>query len=295
MKKYILYPLRGIINITFIALATTMAALGIYIVAAITCLLPTRRLRTISRYFLHRFPIYWIDLISLSINAMGRKKWQIEGPIALDPKKPYLLISNHVSGLDILALSYVFHRKTPCMKFFMKKELLWTLPFAGFATWLLGYPFMERHTRAQVRKNPDLKNKDLETTKKACKKFVTYPATIMNYVEGTRFSEEKRLNMHSPYHHLLKPKVAGIAVVMNEIHQDLGGIIDATLIYDPQHISIWRFCCGNFDRIICHYTLLPIQSELLGDYFTDREYRKRIQAWLNTRWQEKDEQIQKTR
>lgn len=291
MKKYLLYPLRGILNILFMSLATMMVAIGVYIVAFLAWITPGRRLRSLVEKFLHRFPVYWIDLLGWSMRFTAGRRYRIDGEGQFDTNTPYLLISNHLSALDIIVLGYVFHRKTPCMKFFMKKQLLWTLPFAGLATWLLGYPFMERHTRSQIRKKPELKNKDIETTQKACHKFVTHVSTVMNYVEGTRFSEEKRQQKASPYRYLLKPKSAGIAIVMNELYGELGGIIDATLAYQPQGLSFWKFACGDFDTIVCDYRLLPITQELLGDYYTDRDYRKRIQAWLNALWQEKDQRL----
>lgn len=292
MKKYLIYPLRGTINAIFMALATTGVAVGVYLVALIILMTPVRRVRVAMKKFLHRFPVYWIDLLGFSMRLTAGRKWRISGSGRLDAGKPYLLLCNHISWLDILVLSEVFHRKTPCMKFFMKKQLLWSLPFAGLATWILGYPFMARHTREQIRKNPALKNKDLQTTQQACQKFIEHPSTIMNFVEGTRFTEKKRIQKSSPYRYLLKPKTAGIAIVLNALQQDLSGIIDATIAYQPQHLSFWHFLCGNFDNVICHYRVLPIEALLLGNYHEDREYRKRLQAWLNDIWQQKDTQLQ---
>ncbi len=291
LKKYLLYPLRGLLNIIFMMVATIFISVGVYAVAAITFVMPSKKCRDTVKRFLHRFPVYWIDLLGFSMRIVAGKRYQINGPSELDTQKPYLLISNHASALDILVLSYAFHRKTPCMKFFMKKQLIWSLPFAGLATWLLDYPFMERHTASQIRKRPELKNKDIETTKKACQKFIEHPATIMNYVEGTRFSQQKREQKGSPYQYLLKPKTAGIAIVANELQQALAGIIDATIAYCPQGLSFWKFACGDFDKIICHYRLIPLSPDMLGNYYQDRDYRKRIQAWLNDLWQEKDERL----
>ncbi len=291
MKKYLLYPLRGVLNMTFMAVSTILVAVGVYVFAFLAWLMPGKKLTAAIEKILHRFPVYWIDLLGFSMRITAGKRYDIRGSGDFDVNKPYLLVSNHVSALDIIVLGYVFHRKTPCMKFFMKKQLLWTLPFAGLATWLLGYPFMERHTSSQIRKRPELKNKDIETTKKACQKFVRHVSTIMNYVEGTRFSEEKRQQKSSPYRYLLKPKTAGVAIVANELQHELGGVIDATLAYLPRQLSFWKFVCGDFDSIICDYRLLPISDEILGNYYEDREYRKRVQAWLNGLWQEKDQRL----
>lgn len=264
----------------------------IYLFAIVTYLMPTKKLRNFCNHHIQRIAMYWIDLMLPILYLTGRKKWDLAVPQNLIHNKPYLLISNHTSWIDILVLSIAFHRKAPALKFFMKKQLLWSLPFAGLATWLLKYPFMERHTKDQIRKNPDLRHKDLETTKKACALFATYPATVMNYVEGTRFTEEKRINKNSPYKNLLPAKSAGIAIVLYELQHKLMGILDATVCYTPSALKFWHFCCGDFEKIYCHAEILPITEDLIGDYMTDREFRKRFQNWLNIRWQKKDNALE---
>lgn len=291
MKRYLFYPLRGVLNIIFMSLSTILISFGVYLFALLTWLAPGKKATAFFEKILHRFPVYWIDLLGFSMRITAAKRYKIQGNGQFTTEKPYLLISNHVSALDILVLSYVFHRKTPCIKFFMKKELLWSLPFAGLATWLLGYPFMERHTPSQIRKRPELKNKDIETAKAACQKFVKHTATIINYVEGTRFSHKKREQQNSPCDYLLKPKTAGMAIVVNELQHDLGGIIDATLAYRPQNFSFWKFACGDFEEIVCDYQLFEIPGEILGDYYQDRVYRKQFQSWLNALWQRKDQRL----
>jgi hypothetical protein len=46
-------------------------------------------------------------------------------------------------------------------------------------------------------------------------KSFAHPTTIVNFVEGSRFTEEKRQQTRSPYQHLLPPKAAGIAMALN--------------------------------------------------------------------------------
>ena len=131
----------------------------------------------------------------------------------------------------------------------------------------------------------------MNSTKKACKGFIDFPATIVSYLEGTRFTEEKRVNKRSPYQHLLKPKAGGMAIVMKEMEGHLAGVINATISYHPDKLSFWDFCCGNFNAIKCHYEVIPIRTEMMGDYTSDREFRKIFQAWLNQLWVTKDKQL----
>lgn len=291
MKHYILYPLRGAFNFTGLAIMTALTAVLIFLVAPFVWIIPHKKYHQAATRFIQRLPIFWVGGIKFILNLTMKSKFDVQGPTHLQKNKPYILVSNHRSWIDILLLGYAFHGKVPSLRFFMKKELLWTLPFGGLAAWLLGYPFMERHTSAQFRKNPALKNKDIETTKKACRRFVLYPATVMNYIEGTRFTEKKKIAKGSPYQHLLKPKAGGIAIVLNEMRDHLAGFIDATIAYQPDTVSFWEFCCGNFKTAFCHYRVLPIEKNMRGDYTNDRSFRIEFQQWLNRLWEEKDQQL----
>ena len=73
---------------------------------------------------------------------------------------------------------------------------------------------MKRYSKAFLEKNPHLIGKDVEATRKACEKFKFSPISIMNFVEGTRYTEEKHEKQKSPYTHLLKPKAGGVAFVI---------------------------------------------------------------------------------
>jgi 1-acyl-sn-glycerol-3-phosphate acyltransferase len=187
----------------------------------------------------------------------------------------------------------VFSKKIPLLKFFLKKELLWSLPIAGLACKAVGFPFMERHSREDLRKKPELRNADIESAKKACIKFKEHPCTVMNFVEGTRFSSSKKERQDSPYQHLLKPKSGGVAVVLNEMHDSLKGIVNVTIGYSNPEFSFWDFVCGRVNKIVVRYQLLPVTEDLLGDFYKDRNYRSNLQSWLNQLWQEKDQQLDK--
>ena len=240
----------------------------------------------------HRVTVWWMQGNRCILWGVGRHRWAVEGVSDFSPQKNYVLISNHQSWLDILVLGVVFTGRAPILKFFMKKELLWMLPFAGLASYLLGYPFMARHSREDIRRNPELKGQDLATAKAACQKFREFPTTVMNFVEGTRVTPKKQLQSQSPYHHLLKPKSAGIAVVLHELETALSGIIDVTIHYAERPMTLWRFLKGECTRITCHYEVLPVTADLMGDYHQNRAFRATFQQWLNTRWVHKDEWLE---
>lgn len=280
--------IRATIAAILYLVLTIFVGLLVLLNAFIFLFLPTKRLRLKGFKFLQKYPVWWIDCCKVLNRLNARGKIKLIGTDPLDVNGWYMLISNHRSWLDIILLGDVFNRKIPTQKFFMKKSLLWKLPVAGLVCYILGYPFMERHTREQIRKNPELKGKDIETTKEACNKFKLLPNTVINFVEGTRFTQEKHDRQSSPFKYLLKPKAGGTAVVVFEMREHLTGIVNVTIDYEPHEVTLWHFLRGDFDRINIHYEVLPITEEIIGNYYEDREFRSRIQQWLNDIWQRKD-------
>ncbi len=216
-----------------------------------------------------------------------KTKFETKGTGALQRNGQYFLICNHQSWTDILVLNKVFGGRIPMLMFFMKKELIWMLPVVGLACWFAGYPFMKRYSVAYLKKHPEKKGLDLETTKRLCKRFKNRPLTVTSFIEGTRFTPVKKRQQHSPYKHLLKPKMSGFAFVLAALEKSLHDIINITIVYPEGKISLWDFICGRIKRIIVRYEVIPITKNLRGDYH-DREFRVTLQAWLNQTWQEKD-------
>lgn len=151
---------------------------------------------------------------------------------------------------------------------------------------------MKRYTKEFIEKNPHLKGKDIEITKKACEKFKIVPVSIMNFLEGTRFTKESHGRQESPYQHLLKPRSGGAGFVLSAIGEQLTGIIDVTIVY-PTHskINFWPFLCGLVKKVKVDIKIIPVTQDLLGDYTDDENSREYFQNWINRIWEEKDKQI----
>lgn len=285
--------MRAVIAIILLVINMLFVATSILILFCLIHLLPKRSWRQRGQAWLQHWPIWWMDVNYWILQLSTYKKWQIEGQDSLQPDHWYLLLCNHQSWMDILVLGTVFRHQLPILKFFMKKELLWSLPVAGWACYVLGYPFMARHNHEEVRKNPQLKTRDIETTRIACGKFKEFPTAVVNFVEGTRFTAKKCEAQQSPYRHLLKPKATGAALVLQELHAELSGIVNVTLHYRPQGLSLWEFLRGKIDKIYVHYELLPITPDLVGDPYENRIFRKYFQQWLNELWNRKDQLLDK--
>lgn len=231
----------------------------------------------------------WISTNNGLIWLFSRIRWRISGLDQVSPKQWYFVTSNHQSWSDILALQYVFNRKAPFFKFFLKQELR-KVPLLGDAWWALDFPFMKRYTRAEIEKNPALKGKDLETTREACRKFAYFPTAVMNFMEGTRFTPEKHRRSQSPYQHLLKPKSGGAAFTLGAMAGTLNQMLDVTLIYPEQAPrTLIAFLGGAVNEVIVDIKVRDIPDwTSQGDYENDPEFRIRFHRWVADLWKEKD-------
>jgi len=218
-------------------------------------------------------------------------EWDIEGLEALDKRGWYLLISNHLSGLDIAVQTYVLRNHIPMLKFFLKRELMY-IPFLGLGCWALDMPFMSRTSPAKLKKNPKLKGKDLASTRRACEKFKTMPTSIINYVEGSRFTEEKHMRQNSPYRYLLRPKAGGIAFTLSAMGEQFTNLLNVTLVYpEAQSDPLSEMMHGKIKKITVKVEVLSVPEVDNKRYFSEAQHRVEFQRWLNQLWEEKDEQI----
>ncbi len=247
-------------------------------------------------YLLDACAVGWISVNNFNQRLFSRTTLEVSGLEGLARNDWYLVIANHQSWVDILLLQRVFNREVPFLKFFLKQQLIW-VPFLGLAWWALDFPFMRRYSKSFLAKNPHLKGKDMETTKKACEKFQYKPTSIMNFVEGTRFTKEKHTRQVSPFKHLLKPKAGGIAFVLNAMGGQLHHLIDVTIFYPAGTPSFWDFINGSVSKIKLHVDVKPLKDLFpedikVMDYFENPEQRARFQQWLNQQWQAKDQRLE---
>ncbi len=217
--------------------------------------------------------------------------WTISGVDALRYEGWYLVNCNHQSWVDIFVLQHAMNRRIPLLKFFLKQELIY-VPVIGLAWWALDFPFMKRHDRAALRKNPDLRNQDRESTRRSCAKFSLVPTSVMNFAEGTRFTSDKHAAQHSTYKHLLKPKSGALALALNAMGEKFGSLVDATIVYPDGVPSFWDFLCGRTRRIVLEVQQVPIPAGFAeGDYEGDPRFRSHFHRWLATLWKQKDQRI----
>ena len=290
MLHFLPRPITGTLSLLLYILNTLFWFVPVLLLALLK-LPPITRWQSWMTYLLDACAVAWISVNNFTTRLFTRIRWHVSGLEKLSRKDWYLVLANHQSWADILVLQKVFNRKIPFIKFFLKKELIY-VPFLGICWWALDFPFMKRYSKAFLQRNPHLQGKDIETTRKACRKFRFKPAAIMNFVEGTRFTRDKHDKQQSPYHNLLKPKAGGAAFVLGAMGEQLHKILDITIYYPKGIPTFWDYISGKVRDITVQIKVLPITPELLGDY-NDNQYRERFQQWINQLWQQKDLQLSK--
>lgn len=233
----------------------------------------------------------WVSCNTAIQNVFTPFSLDVTGLETLKKKDWYLVIANHQSWVDILVMQRLLNKRIPFLNFFLKQELIY-VPFLGLAWWALDFPFMKRTNKAQLKKNPALRGKDMETTRKACEKFKEMPVSIVNFVEGTRFTPQKHQRQNSPFNHLLKPKAGGVAFVMQAMGEQLAQVVNITIHY-PQGIPTFvDFLAGRVKAVQVAVKVMPVSKHFIGDYTNDNEFRVQFQNELNQIWVEKDQQLE---
>jgi 1-acyl-sn-glycerol-3-phosphate acyltransferase len=253
-------------------------------------LLPLAAFRRACSHGLVAIAESWIGVNNALFDLFTRIRWQVEGLDALRRDGNYLVLCNHQSWVDIPVLQKVFNRRIPFLRFFLKQPLIW-VPLLGPAWWALDFPFMKRYSRETLAKHPELRGRDREATRRACAKFRHMPVSVMNFVEGTRFTPAKHDAQASPYRHLLRPRAGGLAFVLDAMGDALHAILDVTIVYADGPRSMADLVAGRIRDVRLHVRERPIGPSLRGDYENDAAFRERFQAWVNELWQAKDTQV----
>ena len=283
------YDLNGIFTLILVMVNTTFA-LPFILVAVLFKLIPSAFTRKIANAILNFIVVVWISINSFVLDHTSNIKWHVSGLENLSPRKNYLVLSNHQSWSDIVILQKYLNRKVPQLRFFIKQQLIW-VPILGLAWWALDYPFMKRHSKEEIAKKPHLAGKDVEATKKACEKYKIIPVSVMNFVEGSRFTEKKRLEGQSKYKYLLNPRPGGTGLVLSSMGDYLDDILNVTIKYGENQRSFWGFLSGRVKEVTVVVETIPVTDEIKGDFYNDMKYRERFINWLNDLWKEKDRQL----
>jgi 1-acyl-sn-glycerol-3-phosphate acyltransferase len=281
-------PIMGIISILIFAINTCFWCFLLYLFVPLRLLIPIRGFRTWCTEKMIALAQNWITVNNLEMKILENIEWDVQGLDSLHMDRSYLVCSNHQSWVDIVVLQKVFNRIIPFLRFFLKRELVW-VPVLGPAWWALDFPFMKRYSKNYLLKHPEKRGQDLETTRRACEKFSGSRISVLNFLEGTRFSSEKRNKQNSPYVNLLQPKTGGVAFTVDAMGRQFHSLVDVTIFYPGGAQSMWGLFTGRVRKVVVRIEEIPIPAELLGgNYLDDEDFRMKMQSWIRSIWERKD-------
>lgn len=285
-------PLLASVFLILLGINTIIFSVLILVVMPLRFLMPTHGLRAAITQLLITFANTWCHLNNrVLIRLLPKIDWDIRLPEGLSAKNWYFVVANHQSWVDIMVLFYVFTGRIPFLKYFLKQELLY-VPFLGQAMYALDYPFMKRYSKETLEKHPELKGKDVETTRRSCEKFRYTPVSVVNFLEGTRFTKAKHDQQQSPYKHLLKPKAGGMAFTLSALGEQMSCLLDVTIVYPGGNPTFMDLCSGRVRRVIVRVQRRELPHEAFTrDYETDAEFRESFQTWTAALWARKDSEI----
>jgi len=292
MLRFLPRKLRVVISMSLLCGNTALHCLPIFCLALAKLVVPLPAWRGLCTRLLNVMTSSWITVNGFWIGMVRKNPWDVDIRSELSPDNWYLVTCNHQSWADIFISQQLLNRRVPQMKFFLKQELIW-VPVIGLVWWALDFPFMKRYSKQYLKKHPEKRGKDFETTRRACAKFRHLPAAIFNFMEGTRFTPDKHQRQSSPYRHLLKPRPGGTGYVLGAMGEQLQALIDITIYY-PEGVPGFRdFLSGDKSSVKVVIDSRPLPQHLRsGDYGSDPVFRAAVQKWVNEIWQEKDELLE---
>lgn len=283
-------PIVGVIAYFFHFLTTAfISVLILFPLGFIKLLMPTEALRNIvTRWVEFAVPQLWVKLNTWHGKLTSNLKLELRGDInALSKKEWCLVIGNHQSWVDVLLLGECLIPKMATPKFFFKKETL-LIPFVGLTCWILDFPLMRRYSKEYLKEHPEKKGKDIEETRAACAKYQARPVSVINFIEGTRFTQKKQQRQQSPYRYLLKPKAGGVGLVMTCMGDLIKKFVHVTFVYPTGKKTFWDFLSNRMKQVVIQVETHPVTPDLIGNYPEDLRYRAHFQHYLNEVWAKKD-------
>ncbi len=279
---------RAFVVVTLLAGSTLFWGTAVLAVGLFKFLLPTGKLRTRAVLLMARLADRWSRTNNGVIDRLLPTRFDIRGVSGLRKDGRYLIISNHCSWTDILILYRTLGERIPFLRFFMKRQLFW-FPLIGLACWSFEFPFVRRYSPEYLARHPEKRAEDIRTTRRACRRFARIPISLLNFVEGTRFTPEKHAKQESPYRNLLIPRVGGIAHALSAAGPVVDQILDVTLAAPGSRLHIVDFVSGAIPLIVVDVRPMEVPQELTTESVTEPgASRNQLRSWIESIWSEKD-------
>lgn len=273
MRRFVGAISALVITVNSICVTTPLFVLGL-----VRLLVPVHRFRCWWAYPMDKVIDIWVSVFRWLIRRFNLIDIKTEFPADFGDRDAWrVIICNHQSWVDIVILQASFRDVAPVLKFFTKKELIW-VPFIGLAMWFLGFPYVYRQSRSSNSLSAARRETNVAVLKRASARFLEKPVAVINFVEGTRFSPEKRDSRASPYRNLLAPRRGGLNQTLVALEDHVDTVLNATIRYTGAVPDFWDLLCGRTDGVELIVEEIPKPS-------SDRQA---MSAWLNDVWLAKD-------
>ncbi|MEQ8486030.1 MAG: acetyltransferase [Pseudomonadales bacterium] len=282
--------LRGLSTLLIVALVTLLLCLPLYLMGLLRALTRGRVRHGLDRQ-MDRIVDYWVGFHRWLFQVLRTTRLSVrwEGADELSRQRWYAVVSNHQSWADILILQNVMRYRVPPLKFFTKRELIW-IPLIGVAMWLLGFPYVRRLSREQIAANPSLAELDRKATLDACERFRELPSSVLNFLEGSRFTPAKHAAQQGRFRHLLNPKTGGLSYVVAGLNDKLHKVLDVTISYPAGVPTFWQLLCGECPEVEVLIRCHDLPADVVGCGDADR-VRAGIGPWIESLWRDKDNRL----
>lgn len=288
---------KGTLASLFLAINTLIWCVPIYLLALPRALIRVSPVKIAIGAAMTRVIDAWVAGNRLMLRVLGITQIHVaakfDTPLRRD--KWYVVISNHQGWSDILILQDTFLSRIPPLKFFVKQQLIW-IPLLGVAMWLLGFPYVRRYSREALAQDPGLRRHDQEATQRACEFFKQRPTSVLNFMEGTRFTPQKHAYQQSKYRNLLTPKTGGFGYVVGALGERVDQVLDVTIAYPHGAPTFWQFISGQCREVRVEITSHHVPRELLEVHDEMPAYvRQQLHVWVDQLWSSKDARIDQLR
>jgi 1-acyl-sn-glycerol-3-phosphate acyltransferase len=289
--------LKGTCAMAFLAVNTLICCVPIYLLAIPRALVPVSGVKVIIAAAMTRVIDAWVGANHFMLRALALTRIDVSmrcsEPLRRD--RWYVVISNHQGWADILVLQDTFLARIPPLKFFVKQQLIW-IPLLGVAMWLLGFPYVRRYSREAIARDPSLRRHDQASTQRASALFKHRPTSVLNFMEGTRFTDDKHRSQQSKYRNLLLPKIGGFGYVVASLGDRVDRVLDVTIVYPGGAPSFWQFISGQCPQVRIEIDDRPAPHlELETADALSPASREALHTWVDDLWHRKDSRIDQLR
>jgi 1-acyl-sn-glycerol-3-phosphate acyltransferase len=211
------------------------------------------------------FYVHWTKMLGWWVKKLVPNIQEINHN-ELPAGKPFVVVSNHYSWVDIIILYTTIYSRKTAFVFVMKRSLI-KLPMIGIICWGLGHPLIYR---GKARR------KNLFVLQDSAKRAVAYNYGIMIFPEGTRYTKSE--GKPKRYSHLLTPRTIGF----QKLIESMGGsasVLDVTLKYGNAQHKVIDFLQGNLGKVEVYTKTQQVTAE-------------EASAWILATWAEKDQLLQ---